>query len=269
VIRKTWDNQGMSAKAQAGWRKQLARVKPRDRTELGLLIGGIVFLLLLVVFSKLASEVLEGETQSFDKKILLALRDPADLSRPIGPRWMVSAALDITALGSATVLGLTVFTVAGFLLLQGLWRRALFVTLASSGGWFINGALKQLFQRPRPDVVPHLREIMTMSFPSGHALQSAVVYLTLGALSMHIAKRRLTKLYCMSVAMLATVLVGASRIYLGVHYPTDVLAGWLIGLSWALLCWMIERSLERQAGLKRERAEAEAKAKAEKQSKAS
>jgi undecaprenyl-diphosphatase len=259
----------MSVKAQAGWRKQLARVKPRDRTELALLIGGIAILFLLVVFIKLASEVLEGETQSFDKKILLALRNPADLSRPIGPAWMMSAALDITALGSATVLGLTVVGVAGFLLLQGLWRRALFVTLASSGAWFINGALKQLFQRPRPDVVPHLRDVMTMSFPSGHALQSAVVYLTLGALLMHIAERRVTKLYCMSVAMLATALVGASRVYLGVHYPTDVLAGWLIGLSWALLCWMIERSLERQVGLKRERTEAQARARAEKASKAS
>ena len=259
----------MSAKAQAGWRKLFARVKPRDRTELALLIGGIVFLLLLVVFIRLASAVVEGETQGFDKKILLVLRDPADLSRPIGPRWLVSGALDITALGSATVLGLTVAAVAGFLLLQGMWRRALFVTLATFGAWFINAALKQLFQRPRPDVVPHLREIMTMSFPSGHALQSAVVYLTLGALLMQIAKRRVTKLYCMSVAMLATVLVGASRVYLGVHYPTDVLAGWLIGLSWALLCLLIERSLERQAGLKREKAEAEAKARAEKQTKAS
>jgi undecaprenyl-diphosphatase len=256
----------MAGTARAGWRKQLARVKPRDRTELALLVGGVAILFLLVLFSKLASEVLEGDTQSFDKRILLVFRDPSDLSRPIGPRWLVSGALDITALGSATVLGLTVFAVAGFLLLQGLWRRALFVTVASFGGWFINNALKQLFQRPRPDVVPHLREVMTMSFPSGHALQSAVVYLTLGALSMHIAQRRLTKLYCMSVAMLATALVGASRVYLGVHYPTDVLAGWLIGLSWALLCWMIERFLERQTGLKRERAEAEAKARAEQRS---
>ena len=259
----------MSGNARTGWRKQLARMKPRDRTELTLLIGGVAFLFLLVTFSKLASEVFEGETQSFDKKILLALRDKTDLSRPIGPRWMVSAALDITALGSATVLGLTVLAVAGFLLLQGLWRRALFVTLASLGGWFINGALKQWFQRPRPDIVPHLREVMTMSFPSGHALQSAAVYLTLGALSMHIARRRLAKWYCMAVATLATALVGASRVYLGVHYPTDVLAGWLIGLSWALLCWMIERILERQTGLQRERAEAEANARAEHNSAAS
>ena len=249
------------------WLKKLRRIKPRDRTELAFLIGGIAVLLLLVVFMKLASEVLEGETQGFDRRILLALRSQDDLARPVGPAWMVGAALDITSLGGATVLGLTVFAVAGFLLLQGLWRRALFVTIASFGGWFLNGALKQLFQRPRPDVVPHLREVMSMSFPSGHALQSAVVYLTLGALSMHIAKRRVTKLYCMSVAMLATVLVGSSRVYLGVHYPTDVLAGWLIGLSWALLCWMIERSLERRSGLKRERAEAEARDRADDETK--
>jgi len=235
---------------------RLGRLRPRDRRELILLVGAIALLLLILVFMKLASEVLEGETQGFDRRILLALRSPDDLSRPIGPAWMVGAALDITSLGSATVLGLTVFAVAGFLLLQGLWRRALFVMAASFGGWFLNGALKQLFQRPRPDVVPHLRDVMSMSFPSGHALQSAVVYLTLGALSMHIAERRLTKFYCMTIAMLATALVGVSRLYLGVHYPTDVLAGWLIGLSWALLCWMVERSLERQAGLKRERAAA-------------
>jgi undecaprenyl-diphosphatase len=257
----------MGKNVGSGWMKQLSRLKSRDRTELTVLLGAIALLLLLVIFMKLASEVFEGETQGFDRQILLALRDPADLSHPIGPRWMLSAALDITSLGSPTVLGLTVFFVGGFLLLQGLWRRALFVMAASLGGWFLNGALKQLFQRPRPDVVPHLREVMTMSFPSGHALESAVVYLTLGALSMHIAQRRLTKVYCITVAMLATALVGTSRVYLGVHYPTDVLAGWLLGLSWALLCWMIERSLERQAGLKRERAEAEAKAKRDNQAK--
>jgi undecaprenyl-diphosphatase len=244
----------MTANPRPVWRHWLARVKPRDRTELALLVGAIVFLLLVVCISKLASEVFEGETQRFDKDILVALRDPADPSRPIGPRWLLSVALDITALGSATVLGLTVLAVAGFLFLQGMWRTAVFVMIASFGGWFINGALKQMFQRPRPDVVPHLREVMTLSFPSGHALQSAVVYLTLGALSMRIAERRLTKFYCMAVAMLVTALVGASRVYLGVHYPTDVIAGWLIGLTWALLCWLIERSLERRAGLKRERA---------------
>ncbi len=253
----------MTAKTRKGWRGWLAHVKPPDRWELTLLVTGVVLLLLLLAITKLASEVLEGETLQFDRAILIGLRDPLDLARPKGPRWMLSAALDITALGSATVLGLAVVSVAGFLFLQGLWRRALIVITASLGGWFLNGALKQLFQRPRPDVVPHLRQAMSLSFPSGHALQSAAVYLTLGVLMMRFAHRRITKIYCVGVAGIATVLVGASRVYIGVHYPTDVIAGWLIGLLWALLCWMIERSLERQAGLKRERAEAEAKARAE------
>jgi len=253
----------MAAKARTGWRGWLARLKPRDRWELTLLVTSIIFLAILLTFTKLASEVLEGETLKYDRAILLSLRTSGDLSVPKGPRWLTSAALDITALGSATVLGLAVVSVAGFLVLQGLWRRALVVIGASLGGWFLNGALKQLYHRPRPDVVPHLREAMSLSFPSGHALQSAAVYLTLGVLMMRLADRRITKVYCMAVAATGTVLVGLSRVYIGVHYPTDVLAGWLIGLSWALLCWTIERSLERQAGLKRERAESEAKAKAE------
>ena len=235
----------------------LARFRPRDRDELLLLVGGVFVLLLLLVVMKLAGEVLEGETLRFDKRILLALRDPRNPAVPVGPAWLVSAALDITALGSATVLGLTVLAIAGFLVLQGMWRTGLFVTMAAGGAVVVDAVLKQAFQRPRPDVVPHLREVMTMSFPSGHALTSAVVYLTLGALSMRIAERRLTKFYCMAMAMLVTALVGASRVYLGVHYPTDVIAGWLIGLSWALLCWLVERRLEHRAGLRRERADAE------------
>jgi undecaprenyl-diphosphatase len=239
-----------------GLKRSMARFRPRDRDELLFLVGGACVLLLLLVVVKLAGEVGEGETLKFDERILLALRDPGNASVPIGPAWLVSAALDITALGSATVLGLTVLAVSGFLALQGMWRTGVFVAIASGGALFINAALKEVFQRPRPEVVPHLREVMTMSFPSGHALTSAVVYLTLGALSMRIAERRLTKFYCMAMAMLVTVLVGVSRVYLGVHYPTDVLAGWLIGLSWALFCWIVERWLERRAGLQRERAEA-------------
>jgi undecaprenyl-diphosphatase len=250
----------MTAVRRSGWRGRLARLKTRDRGELALLAGALVFVLLLLIFIKLAGEVLEGETLKFDQRILLALRDPQNPSVPVGPPWLVGAAIDMTALGSATVIGLTVVAVSGFLCLQGMWRNGLFVALASGGAAVVNATLKEFFQRARPDVVPHLRDVMTMSFPSGHALTSAVVYLTLGALLMRIAERRLTKFYCMAMAMLITVLVGASRVYLGVHYPTDVIAGWLIGLSWALLCWMLERTLERRAGWKRERAEAEAQA---------
>lgn len=226
----------------------------RDGGELAVLIGGLLAIVLAIAFIALAGNVLEGDTQSFDERMLSALRTAENPAVPIGPRWLRSAAMDITALGSATVLGLAVLAVAGFLVLQGAWRSALFVLVASSGGWLLNSVLKEAFGRARPDIVPHLREVMTLSFPSGHALTSAAVYLTLGALLMRIAKRPLMKFYCMSVAMLATALVGASRVYLGVHYPTDVLAGWLLGLTWALLCWLVERALERRAGLKRERA---------------
>ena len=132
-------------------------------------------------------------------------------------------------------------------------RTALFVFVATTGGSLLNTGLKELFRRPRPEVVPHLREVFSLSFPSGHAMTSAAVYLTLGALLMRIAERRATKMYCMAMAMLLTVLVGSTRVYLGVHYPTDVLAGWLAGISWALLCWMIERWLERRTRIKQER----------------
>jgi undecaprenyl-diphosphatase len=153
------------------------------------------------------------------------------------------------------VLGLTVLAVTGYLFLHGLYRNGLFVFAASIGGWVLNHLLKAWFDRARPDVVPHLHEVMTSSFPSGHAMTSAAVYLTLGALLMRIAEGRLAKHYCIAIAMFVTFLVGSSRVLLGVHYPTDVIGGWLMGLSWALLCWTIERLLERRAGLRREQQE--------------
>jgi undecaprenyl-diphosphatase len=233
-------------------------VRGRDRTELSILLGGLALLLLVFGFAVLAGEVFEGDTQDFDERVLKALRRADDPSRPIGPWWLEAGALDITALGSAAALGLVVLSVVGFLWLQGMGRTALFVFVASAGGWSLNSALKVWFQRARPDVVPHLREVLSLSFPSGHAMTSAAVYLTLGALLMRIAQRRATKVYVIGMAMLVTFLVGASRVYLGVHYPTDVLAGWLVGLSWALLCWLVERALERRAGLAREQHQAEA-----------
>lgn len=244
------------ARAQAGldWLKQ--RIASRDRQELTLLIGTLVLLGVLLLILNLAGQVLEGDTLEYDKRLLQSLRKADDPSQPIGPAWLELAALDITALGGPTVLGLTVAAVVGFLVLHGLYRNATFVLLASAGGWLLNGFLKVMFARPRPDVVPHLREVMSLSFPSGHALTSAAVFLTLGALLMRVARTRLVKFYIMAVAMTVTVLVGSTRVYLGVHYPTDVVAGWLIGVSWALVCWLVERALERRAGLRRERVQA-------------
>ena len=250
--------EGLRARAIGLWEWLLGTVRRRERSELAVMLAALLVLGLAQTFLLLAGEVLEGDTQSFDERMLAALRKPEDPSMPIGPWWLRATALDITALGSPTVLGLTVVAVCGYLVLQQLYRVAGFVVIASAGGWLLNDVLKAVFSRTRPSIVPHLREVASESFPSGHALTSAAVFLTLGVLLMRVSERRLTKFYCLAVAMAATFLVGVSRVFLGVHYPTDVLAGWLIGLSWALLCWVVERVLERRRGWKRERQEAAA-----------
>ena len=240
------------------WSWLLGHVKRRDRSELAVIVVALLVLALAQLFLLLAGEVVDGDTQRFDERMLAALRKADDPSVPIGPWWLRASALDITALGSPTVLGLTVAGVCGYLILQQLYRVAAFVAIASAGGWLLNDVLKAMFARTRPSIVPHLREVASESFPSGHALTSAAVFLTLGVLLMRVSERRWTKFYILAVAMAATFLVGLSRIFLGVHYPTDVLAGWLIGLSWALVCWMVERVLERRRSWKRERQEAAA-----------
>ena len=246
----------MKKRAKAGLSRLRTHVASRDRDELRLLLGAAILVAAALLLAALVGNVMGGDTQQFDERILKALRRPDNLAIPRGPAWLELSAFDITALGGPTVLGLTVMAVLGYLVLYRLYRNALFVLLASTGGWILNDILKQVFARPRPTVVPHLREVMSPSFPSGHALTSAVVFLTLGTLLMRVAEGRLLKWYCIGVAMLTTMLVGASRVYLGVHYPTDVLAGWLVGLSWALICWLVERSIERRYGLKQERVEA-------------
>jgi undecaprenyl-diphosphatase len=225
-----------------------------ERRELIWLCVGLGACVLLFLFVRLAGEVIEGDTQAFDNRILRALRDPNDPSRPMGPAWLESSLLDLTAIGGPTVLFLMVLAVVGFLLLQTRYRTALFVALTTLSGELINSALKHVFNRPRPSVVPHLRDVFSSSFPSGHAMESAIVYLTLGAMLMRVAERRLTKLYCLGLAVLLTILVGVSRVYLGVHYPTDVIGGWIIGFVWASICWLLEQRFEASAGIEAEKA---------------
>src|SRR5207302_4145258 len=123
--------------------------------------------------------------------------------------------------------------------------------VATLGGFLISGLLKNHYERPRPAVVPHLSYVYSSSFPSGHSMLSAVIYLTLGSLLARLAERRRLKIYCVAVAMLLTFLVGVSRVYLGVHYPTDVLAGWAAGLAWAVLCWLVTRYLQRHGAVEK------------------
>ena len=190
-------------------------------------------------FAELADAVMEGGTAAFDRAILLALRNPADPTDPLGPRWLEEMMRDFTALGGVGVLVLLTIAVAGYLLLNGMHRAALDVALCITGGILLSSLLKYGFSRPRPDLVPHSSHVYTTSFPSGHSMMSAVVYLTLGALIARLEPGMRTKAYALTVAVILTIIVGTSRVYLGVHWPTDVLAGWVTGAAWALFCWAV------------------------------
>ena len=235
------------------WRRSTTWLSRLERRELAWLLVGLGGCILLFLFLALAGEVMEGETLAFDKKIVLAFRKADDPATPIGPAWITSVLLDLTSLGGPTILGLVVLSVIGFLALQARYRTAFFIFVTAATGEIVSYAMKSLFDRPRPTVVPHLREAFSSSFPSGHAMQSAIIYLTLGAMLMRISEGRLTKIYCCTMAMLLTFLVGVSRVWLGVHYPTDVLAGWIIGLFWASLCWLAEQHYEVPAGIRDEK----------------
>jgi undecaprenyl-diphosphatase len=141
---------------------------------------------------------------------------------------------------------LTVVTtlVVGYLLATRRTALAAFVTASVVGGSIAGTLLKQLFARDRPHVVPHLVEVQSLSFPSGHALNSAVVYITLGALLARTELRPAVKIYIVSAAGLLAVLIGLSRVYLGVHYPSDVAAGWCAGAAWAAACATLARRLQ-------------------------
>ncbi|CAN5719788.1 phosphatase PAP2 family protein [soil metagenome] len=216
-------------------------------------LGGVDPLILLVLlvlvgaswaFFEIADEPTGGRIPSMDERILLALRHPENVADPIGPLWFEEAVRDITSLGSVAVLGLVTLAVLGFLSLRRKSQAIGLVLGATLGGQLLSSLLKHWIDRPRPEVVTPLMHASTASFPSGHAMLSAVVYLTLGALLARFLQSRELRLYVLFVSILLTLLVGLSRIYLGVHYPSDVLAGWSIGLAWTLFCWEVARFLQ-------------------------
>ena len=217
---------------------------PMKRKEIAPLIMLFLAASLIIMFAKITEELLEGDLQTFDRAILLALRHTDDPAKPLGPLWLQVAARDVTSLGSPAVLTLITVAALGFLALKRRWSAALFVLVSICGGTAVSFSLKDLVQRPRPDLVAAVAQTQTYSFPSGHAFLSAVTFLTLGALLARVQRQAEVKLYLLAVAIAITVLVGISRVYIGVHWPTDVLAGWCAGAAWAILCWLIAERLQ-------------------------
>ena len=213
-------------------------------------VGPLVSLLVLSVlgygFFALADEVGEGSTEALDRRLLLSLRNPADLADPIGPPWLEETMRDITGWGGVVTVVFLTLSVAAYLALSARRRAALFVLVAVGGGEAVSTLLKLFYQRPRPDLVPHGMEVFTASFPSGHAMMSAVAYLTLAILLARVERNRRVSVLVLALGMAMTVLVGVSRVYLGVHWPSDVLAGWCVGAAWAALCWFVALQLQRR-----------------------
>lgn len=203
------------------------------------LVAAAVSAALAMGFYSLSRAVVRGSTGDLDERLLLAMRNAVDLADPIGPRWVEEVGRDFTALGGVAVLSLITATVASFFWLASMRRAAVYVAIASAGAILIATALKQSFDRPRPDLVPHGAIVYTSSFPSGHSTMAAAVYLTLGLVASRFVPRRRLKFLLVGVAMLVTAAVGVSRVYLGVHWPSDVLGGWAVGASWALVCWCV------------------------------
>jgi undecaprenyl-diphosphatase len=215
-----------------------------DRADAKLLLAllGVVFS--IWAFVLVAGLVTDGRVQPLDERLMLGLRVDHEPSRPRGPEWLPGAMRDVTALGSAPVLFIFLLAVAGALAARRQYHALGFLFAASAGGILLNDVLKGFFARPRPDLALRLTDVRSLSFPSGHAMESAIIYLTLAAFLARMVQARALKVYFVAFAFLLSFVIGFSRVYLGVHYPSDVLAGWCAGLAWALLCWTTARRLQ-------------------------
>jgi undecaprenyl-diphosphatase len=218
--------------------------QPAKSIKKGALVSILALACLLFAFGVIAQNVVAGRSFALDQRIIVALRDPTNPSAPIGPAWLQEAARDLTSLGSIIVLAIITLTFSGYLFLARKSAAAWLMIVAVCGGIALNELLKATFARPRPDLVYQAVRVFTSSFPSEHAELSATTYLTIAALLAQNQSSFSIGSYFIALAALLTILIGVSRIYLGVHYPTDVLGGWCIGAAWALACWVLMTWLE-------------------------
>ena len=236
----------MQAEKRNAMGHRLRRIFERLPVEPGILIGLALIAGFALALGVIVDDVTENEAGAFDRTILMALRTAGNLAKPIGPGWLQGSVTDITALGSATVLTIVTTIAVAYLVVARRYRLALVTGLAIAGGSVFEKLLKLGFDRARPDVVPHLVTVHSLSFPSGHAMLSAITYLTLGTLLARAQTKRRLSVFVFCVGLLMALAIGLSRVYLGVHFPTDVLAGWCFGSLWVTLVWLIARVYTRR-----------------------
>lgn len=210
------------------WSNRIGEIESSVLLFLALIVGGIW------LFGVIADELVAEGPRPFDEQILLIFREQDDLNDPIGPKWVEEALRDFTALGGTGILLFITVGVVGYFLLRHNYRLAGLILLAVLGSFLLTYLLKAGYDRPRPELVPQITFVSAASFPSGHSSIAAATYLTLGALIARLQDQRRFKLYVMACAVVLVLLIGISRIYLGVHWPTDVLAGWILGAVWAM-----------------------------------
>lgn len=198
----------------------------------------------LVAFIAIWLLVAGGMTVSTDRELLLMFRTAADVTNPVGPAWFEEMMAEYSALGGYAILVLSIMIVSAGLALTGRGPLAAFLIGAFASGSAVSTVLKHLIERPRPDLVEHFDRTFTASFPSGHAMISMLAFLTLAAVVVRLCATRALRIFVLVTALAVAVLVGVSRVYLGVHWPSDVAAGWCLGVSWACASWLVADHLE-------------------------
>ncbi|MFC5344259.1 phosphatase PAP2 family protein [Brevundimonas staleyi] len=222
----------------------LRRAATVARAEFAALGALAIVTLGIMTFVEIADDMTEADGQAFDQMVLQWMQPIA--GQPRGPWWLQEAAGDITSLGGIAVLGLFAIVAIGMLLILRKRLSALLLVVGLAGGVALSEGLKAIFERERPPAVYQAVATLNASFPSGHALLSTVFYLSVAVMMTRAFPKKRLKAYVLGVGMVFALMVGLTRVYLGAHWASDVMAGWCVGAAWAMALWLVSYAVERR-----------------------